>query len=129
MQNITHLAHQTSKNSHMKYSKCQIIWHGWTLLFQIWNNKIINVIIKKYFFLSPLSSFLSFLSFFFLFSFSKPVSLFFVTLSFFFLTLCVFHSVDSLNVFWVKYLGKTAWICVIREGSKAREEETGLFTQ
>ena len=44
----------------------EIIWHAWTLLFQIWNGTITNAIIKNsfLFFLSPLSSFLS--SFFFL---------------------------------------------------------------
>lgn len=36
--------------------------------------------------------------------------------------LCVFHSVDSLNVHWVKYLGKAAWISITTESSKSQRE-------
>ena len=89
----------TKKTSHMRCSNCQIIWHGWTILFRIWNDTITNAIIKNYFlfFLSPLSSFLSSLSFFFLFSSpNRPLS--FLSLSFFFLL--SFSPLTHLYMIW-----------------------------
>lgn len=49
--------------------------------------------------------------------------------SFFFLIhmLCVFHSVDSLNVHWVKYFGKTAWISITRGAQKPEKERLGIW--
>ena len=61
-----YLAHH-QKTYYMRCSKCQIIWHEWTIPFQIWNGTVTNAIMKNYFFLSPLVSYLSSLSFFFFF--------------------------------------------------------------
>ena len=40
MRNVKYLTFDTPKNSHMRWSICQNIWHGWIIQSQIWQSQI-----------------------------------------------------------------------------------------